>query len=100
MESVARLPPVVGSTLCRPVARASALPVTQVKLRPSSSWVTRQTAGGTRGCRIRARLPTRSGPASSRRMLVTEGVHSAQRSPSIMTAHTRSGGAEMSTLML
>src|SRR5207253_4850448 len=60
---------------------------------PGSSAVTRQTSGGSFGCLIRAQLPTASSPGSSRRTLVTEAVHSGQRSTSAMIDQTRSGGA-------
>jgi len=72
-------------------------PVFQVKLRPASSAVTFQTAGGKRGWRIRAREPIRSGPWSSTRMPRTDGVHSCQCSASAITDQTTSGGAVIST---
>jgi len=71
--------------------------VNQAKLLSSSlSSVTCHFAGGRLGCRISTRLPTASGPPSSRRMLVTVGVHSRQRSISRITAQTLSGGASIS----
>jgi hypothetical protein len=47
-----------------------------------------------------ALLPTPTGRPPIRVMLVTEGVHSCHRSTSLMTCHTRSAGAAMSTVML
>ena len=60
-DRVARLPLACGSTQCRAVTRTPGLPVTQVKLRPSSSSVTRQSAGGSLGWRMRAWLPDVTG---------------------------------------
>jgi hypothetical protein len=55
---------------------------------------------GSRGCLMRMRAPTRSGPGSRRRMDLIDGVHCGQVSTSDITAHTRSAGAVMSTVML
>ncbi|EUA90540.1 hypothetical protein I551_2967 [Mycobacterium ulcerans str. Harvey] len=50
------------------------------------------------GCLIANRLPTaRPGPSSAASE-VTEAVHSGQRSTSLKTAQTVSGGASISTL--
>src|SRR5262245_6940263 len=58
--------------------------------------MTRQTAIGSFGCRMRARRPTLSGPASRRSTLVMLAVQSGQCSTSRQTDHTSSGGASMS----
>ena len=76
------------------------LRATQVKPLPSSSVVTCQSVGGSFGWRIRALFPGASGPLSRRWMLRTVGVHSGQRSISLITAHTRCGGAPISIVML
>src|SRR3712207_626857 len=57
----------------------------------------RQTTGGTRGWRMRTLLPKPSGSLLRRSTLVTDCVHSAHLSTSIMTAQTFSTGAWMST---
>src|SRR5262249_12294581 len=62
--------------------------------------VTCQSAGGNLGCLMMARLPMTKGPLSSRLILVTDAVHSCQRSTSLMTCQTRSGPAAVSPLML
>jgi hypothetical protein len=52
------------------------------------------------GWRIFARVPVRSGPSSSRRTDGTVDAYSGQCSTSLNTAHTHSGGAAKSTVML
>jgi hypothetical protein len=71
-----------------------------MKAESGSSAMTVHTDGNNRGCRTRARLRSASEPPSNRSTLVTEGVHSGQRSTSLITRHTRSSGASMSTVTL
>ena len=95
--STARVPSPDGLTLWLAYTHMPGAPLFHVKLRPGSSAITFQTAGGNRGCLTSARMPTRTGPRPSSRILRTDGVHSCHRSASDMTAHTTSGGAAMST---
>ena len=81
---------VTSVTPARSVSRAMWMPVvttpgpraTQEKRSPGTSSVTSHTVVGSHGWRTRARDPTRSGPSSSRSMLVTLAVQSGQRSTS------------------
>src|SRR5262245_56963184 len=96
MPSVATVPPSPSSaTSCHAVAPPPKPLVTHRNERPASTAVTRHTIVGSFGWTTRARFPTASGPPSSRRTLVTVGVHSCQRSTSDITAHTAAGGAAM-----
>lgn len=72
---------------------------TQVNCVPGWSSVSSQTSGSRPGCLSRARLPTWSGPESSRFTSVTNSVHCGQESMSTITCHTRSGAAAMSIAM-
>src|SRR5687767_10530802 len=99
MESDACDPWPTRFTECFAVTRIPGAVLTQVKLRPGSTSDTFQRAGGSFGCRTRTRVPTASGPGSSFSALVTESVHSCQRSTSLMTDQTLSGGAAISTLI-
>jgi hypothetical protein len=66
---------------------------THVKLHPASSFVIFHTAGKSRGCLIRTRLPMASGPSSIFFTRETDLVHCGQPSTSITAVHTRSTGA-------
>src|SRR4026207_1712801 len=83
-----------------PTTRMPGAVLAQAKLCPGSIATTFHAAGGNFGCRTIARLPTTNGPLSIRLMLVIDGVHSCQRTTSLMTSHTRAGGASMSVVML
>src|SRR5687767_11938103 len=66
-------------------------PVLDLRRFPHSRWklwLSNQQSG-----------PGNYGPLLICEMLVTVGVHSGQRSKSLITAHTRSDGASMSTEM-
>ena len=68
--------------------------------RPGVIEMTVHTAGGIRGCRTRARLPIVNGRSRcQRRTCVTDGVHSGQRSTSLMTVQATSTGASMSIVI-
>src|SRR5262249_61878245 len=64
---------------------------------PGVSSVISQTNFGIRGCLISNRLPTASPGPSSATSLVTDAVHSDQRSTSLNTSHTTPAGASIST---
>jgi hypothetical protein len=96
-ERVTRLFSPLGSTQCFAMTRRAGAEFTQVKLRSeSSSSVTRHSAGGSLGCRMRAQHPTASGPGVRSRTLLTVGVHSGHRSTSRIVAQTSSGEALIS----
>ena len=59
--------------------------------------MTSQTSFGIRGCLISNRLPTAMPGPSRATRLVTEAVHSGQRSTSLKTSQTTVAGASMST---
>ena len=88
-----------ASTEWSPVTTTPGLRVSQVKPRPGSSPVIRQTASGNLGWRMRVRCPTASGPLSSRSIRVTVGVHSAHRSMSADHLPDPVGRAAISTAM-
>ena len=84
-----------GSMTCVATPLIPADLVSQVNERFGVSSVTVYTLVGARRMRSRALLPTPSSLSSSRSTLFIDAVHSGQRSMSIITAQTRSGGELM-----
>ena len=87
--------PPSGATSCTAIVLPPAERCSHVQDVPSLSCVTCHTSFGSRGCLISNRFPTaRPGPSSALR-LVTDAVHSGQRSTSENTSQTNVEGASM-----
>ena len=90
------MPVSVRVSVCVAVMRAPNPLVDHSKRSWGSSVDTVQVLARCIGCMMIAELPTRRGPASSRRTLVTVGVRLGQASTPMLRSQTRSIGAAIS----